>query len=349
MSQASRPAIPGKALGLAEIGEFGFIESIRPSCLVRPDNVLVPIGDDAAVFRVPHGRVSLLSTDLLLEGVHFLRHAAPPADLGHKALAVNLSDIAAMGGVPADAFVSLGVPSDISLEFLREFYRGMTDLARRFGVNILGGDTTTSRAGLVINVAITGTAGENQFLRRDGAKAGDLLAVTGPLGDSRAGLHYILNGLPPDTDEARHVYTAHVRPMPHVDEGRFLVGDGVRAGLDVSDGLAGDLGHVAKASGVGLRLFAARIPLSLELRAVCARLGQDPLTWALSGGEDYVLACALPAATALETATAFAARFGRPLHLIGETTADPSVRELTWPDGRSLPLGTGGWDHFRPG
>lgn len=331
---------------LDEIGEFGFIRRISRGCLVRPEGVARAIGDDAAAFAGRPGRLTLVTTDLLVERVHFLREATEPFNLGHKAMAVNLSDIAAMGGEPREAFVSLAIPRDCPVDFLEALYRGMLELAGRHQVNILGGDTTGSRADLVLSLTVVGEVAAEEVLYRSGARPGDLLCLTGPVGESRAGLHFVREGRLPPEGPLRRLLEAHLLPRPHLEEGRFLAASGAAtAALDVSDGLTSDLAHLAEESGVGFRVEADRLPLSEALRVFCAETGQEPLRFALAGGEDYVLAVTLKAERAAETQAAFAARFGRPLAAIGEATPAGGLT-LALPDGREEPLGPAGWDHF---
>jgi thiamine-monophosphate kinase len=171
---------------LKEIGEFGFIKKISRGCLIRPDNIVKAIGDDAAAFKTDAGRLSLVTTDLLVERIHFLRDAISGFDLGYKSLAVNLSDIAAMGGTAREAFVSIAIPENCPLEYLEDIYRGMKDLAARYEVNILGGDTTRSKIDLILNVAVHGEVAEKEMLCRDAARVGDIVFSTGFLGDRTA-------------------------------------------------------------------------------------------------------------------------------------------------------------------
>ncbi len=333
-------------MNLSEIGEFGFIERIREGCLVRPAGVVKAIGDDAAAFHPDAGRAALVTTDLLVEGVHFLRHAASPFDLGQKALAVNLSDIAAMGGEAREAFVSLGVPGDAPAAFLEEMYRGMKRLAAEFNVNILGGDLTGSGRDLIINVVVHGSVPVEEMLCRDGAGNGDVICVTGCPGESRAGWHMIRNNIPGDAPEWRRLIRAHVAPRPHLAEGRFLAGvGGVTAAIDVSDGLVGDLGHILEQSRVGARLYDERLPISGDLRLFCERFELDPVEYALAGGEDYILLCTVSRDKADGVIRRHEKTFDRPLHPIGEITAGELERVL--PDGRIRSLTPSGWDHFR--
>src|SRR6056297_1006894 len=193
-----------------DIGEFEFIKRLTGDCVINNSGIVRSIGDDAAVYDPEPGILQVLTTDLLAEDVHFTRKSISAWNLGYKSLAVNLSDIAAMGANPRHAFVSIAIPNDISVEYMDEVYAGMKELARIHNTNILGGDTTSSRSGLVINIAVTGSAPSNNLLYRNVAKKGDLVFVTGTLGDSRAGLHLILNDLPYSGDN-EELYMAHVR------------------------------------------------------------------------------------------------------------------------------------------
>lgn len=332
---------------LRSLGEFGFIERIRQGCLIRPEGVVRAIGDDAAAFATSADQVTLLTTDLLVERVHFLREAISGVDLGHKALAVNLSDIAAMGGSPREAFVSIAIPADCSLAYLEAIYAGMTDLARAHNVNILGGDTTASKGDLIINVALTGSVPEAELLRRDGARPGDLLVITGQIGESRAGLHLILNQIQADTPGLGRLLGAHLHPKPHLREGRFLATSGaVHAAMDVSDGLANDLAHILNQSGVGARLHADQLPISKDLKTFCDVFELDPVQFALAGGEDYVLLCTVDPENAAGLMSDYQETIGAPLTVIGEITAKGGA-EVVAVDGRRTSLEASGWEHFK--
>mgnify|MGYP001048699713 FL=1 len=334
-------------MSLRQIGEFGFIQRIRRGCIVRPQGIIRGIGDDAAAFRADGRLVCLITTDMLVERVHFLRGAIGGRDLGHKSMAVNLSDIAAMGGTAREAFVAVAVPDDCDLPYLDELFEGMKALAGKHAVNILGGDTTRSAADLIITVTVYGVVPENELLTRDAARPGDVIFSTGCLGDSRAGLHLILEHTPADTPACAALLEAHRRPSPHLAEGRFLAGRrGVHAAIDVSDGLSSDIGHIAEESRVGVRLFADRIPLSENLRAYCRRFGRSPLDYALAGGEDYTLLVTAAAEAAGGIAQEFEKIFGRKLEAIGAITDGRQI-ELVEPGGRTRPIAPTGWDHFK--
>jgi thiamine-monophosphate kinase len=333
-------------MNLKEIGEFGFIKKISRGCLIRPDNIIKAIGDDAAAFETEPDRLTLITTDLLVERIHFLRDAISGFDLGHKSLAVNLSDIAAMGGTAREAFVSIAIPDDCQLDYLEAIYEGIKNLASRFDVNVLGGDTTSSKKDLIINIVVQGTVPKDELLCRDGARPGDLIFSTGYLGDSKAGLHLILNQIEANSKTLKALLKAHLRPQPHLKEGRFLARQpGVHAAIDTSDGLSSDLGHIAEESQVGARLFGERIPISQNLKAFCTRFDFNPIDYALSGGEDYTLLCTIAAKNADQIARAFEREFKRPLFAIGEITAEKQI-EIIFPDGKTKPITPTGWDHF---
>jgi thiamine-monophosphate kinase len=336
-------------MSLKEIGEFGFIKKISRGCLIRPERIIKAIGDDAAAFTTDPAEVALVTTDLLVERIHFLRTSISGVDLGYKSLAVNLSDIAAMGGTAREAFVSIAVPADCSLAYLEAVYDGMKELAAAFDVNILGGDTTTSKIDLIINVVVYGSVVREQMLCRDAARPGDQIFSTGYLGDSRAGLHLILNDIAADTDQLQNLLRAHRRPEPHLQAGRFLAQQpAVRAAIDTSDGLSSDLGHIVEESGVGATLYYDNIPVSEDLKAFCTRFGFDPVEYALSGGEDYTLLCTIAPAEAEKIAGDFQSKFKRQLFRIGEITAQKKMA-IIYPDGSSRPIALTGWDHFKAG
>ena len=337
----------GQGRSLKDVGEFGFIERITPGCLVRPEGVYRAIGDDAAAFYSAPGQLSLVTTDLLVERVHFLRDATGGYDLGYKALAVNLSDIAAMGGKATQAFVSIAIPEDCNLGYLDDLYRGIQSLAAEFQVNILGGDTTSSKQDLVINIAVCGSVSEDEILCRDGAAPGDVICSTGHLGDSRAGLHLVLNDITADSEEMGTLFRAHVLPRPCLEEGRFLAGlSSVTSAIDVSDGLSSDLGHIVARSGVGARIYEERIPVSPELQVFCRRFGFNPVEYALAGGEDYTLLFTVPPEREAELVRRYGEKFGRGIRVLGEITGS-GVMEIVTVEGEIRPLDSSGWNHFK--
>jgi thiamine-monophosphate kinase len=336
----------GIPLKLRDIGEFGFIDRIAPLGNIRSDGVIKGIGDDCAVLSLPEDKYLLVTTDMLVEKVHFLLEWISAEELGAKSLAVNLSDIAACGGKPLDAFISIAVPDYIDIEWLDGFYRGMAGMARNFEVNLLGGDTTRSAGHLVVNVAVTGMVHRTEVLLRSTAKPGDALVLTGWLGASAAGVDLFLKKTTVQENVAFPLIQAQVNPRPHVREGRFLARSGaITAAIDVSDGLSSDLNHICEQSKVGARVFADKLPALPALFAAAQFMNKDPLDWILHGGEDYVLLAAVKR-EALNALVQEANKEGLVLTEIGEVT-DTGNAELVHTDGTLSALYPRGWDHFK--
>lgn len=314
-------------------GEFGLIDFIKTHFSV-PEGV-AGIGDDCAVMPSGDGEL-LFTTDLLMEGVHFLRNESSPEDVGWKAAAVNLSDIAAMGGVPVATFLSIALPKDAQGEWAERFISGYAELSRRFDVPLLGGDTTSSLRDVAINVGVLGRAPYGKSVRRSGAVAGHSIYVTGNLGSSAGGLQAILKGWEM-TPEVSSLITSHMKPMPRLTEGQALLESGlVGAMMDVSDGIASDLRHILKASGVGASVDLDSLPMADELRSVCLKYGQDAHELAASGGEDYELLFTAP--REIENLLDF------PVYRIGEIVPGDSLIWM-W-NGNAMDLDIKGFNHF---
>lgn len=274
---------------LNELGEFGLIDLIKQDTIYNHGSVVVGIGDDAAALLPTPRQLLLLTTDMLVESVHFDLATTTPWQLGYKSIAVNISDIAAMGGVPRHAVVSIAIPPSTSPDFVVNLYTGMKEICREFSVNIVGGDTVSSPRGIVINVTVSGEVEPVNLVRRSGAKPGDIVAVTGFLGNSAAGLSLLAAGEWEEYDFAWSLVTAHLTPRPQVKAGQLLAACGATSMDDISDGLASEAHEIANASKVGIKLYANQIPLSADLRAAADKLGKQALDWALYGGEDFQL------------------------------------------------------------
>ncbi|MBP2663426.1 MAG: thiL [Firmicutes bacterium] len=274
---------------LTKLGEFGLIDLIKQDTISDHSSVVLGIGDDAAVLLPTPRQLLLVTTDMLVESVHFDLATTTPWQLGYKAIAVNLSDIAAMGGVPRHAVVSVALPPSTPADFVVNLYQGMKEICHEFGVNIVGGDTVSTPQGLVINVTVTGEVAPVNLVRRSGAQIGDVVAVTGVLGNSAAGLDLLSVGDWEDFDFAWPLVTAHLSPRPQVKTGAILADAGATSMDDVSDGLASESHEIAKASGVGIKLYASQIPLAAELKEAAEKLGKQALDYALYGGEDFQL------------------------------------------------------------
>lgn len=304
--------------------------------------VVFGIGDDAAAWRPSRSNLSVISTDALLEDTHFTREHFSPAQIGHRALASNLSDIAAMGARPVLATVALGVPRTLDLEGVLELYRGMNALARRFGVTIAGGDLVRSDK-LMLSITVVGQVRASNIKRRDGARRNDVLAVTGPLGASRAGFDSLAH---PGKLEPLLESTAlakHRTPEPRVAQGRWLAASQyVHALMDLSDGLSRDVPRMARASRLGARL--EHIPVAPEARVMAEILAVDPVDYTCEAGEDFELLCAVAPRAFQHLAQRYERRFGHALYRIGTLHEGTGV---TLRNGKGeTPLTTAGWDHF---
>lgn len=340
---------------ISELGEFGLIDRLAQAFAEagRPDSLLVGIGDDTAAWRA--SGVQLITTDTLIEGTHFSLRYWSWRDLGWNSLAVNVSDVAAMGGTPEQALLTLALPPETAVADLDELTAGLVEAGREYGTAIVGGDIVACDT-LMVTVALTGRAavdadGEPLLMTRDGARVGDVIAVTGYLGDSAGGLRLLLGEQETDPEAAEYLKRAHLRHRPALAVGRTAARLGVRAAIDVSDGLLQDLGHVCHASGLGAEVRAAGVPMSPAL--VRAFPGQA-LALACSGGEDYQLLLLAPGHTIQQVQRASKG----PVSIIGEMVADPEHRvRLLDATGKELSLPAapagggsasgGGWDHLR--
>ncbi len=332
---------------LSDIGEFGFIDRIAKDGIIRPGGLIQGIGDDTAVLEKDSQTHYLVTKDLLVEDVHFLKHKITPWQLGWKSLAVNLSDIAAMGGIAKEAFLSLGIPKDMDVEFWDEFYRGFKELAAEWDVNLTGGDTTGSQGPIVVSVTVVGEVPVSEVVYRKGAASRDHVVVTGYLGDSAAGLQIILDN---DTESERNfpsLLEAHNQPRPHLDEGRWLAASGaVTSMIDISDGLASDLGHILERSEMGASINLSNIPLSEPFQEYVEFRGLDPWKLSLSVGEDYVLLCTIRDDNFEEIRQQWEQRYQFPLCEVGIIEVEPGIRHQHR-DGESTIELLSGFDHFR--
>lgn len=309
------------------MGEFGLVERLtaRFAASTAPEPAVGP-GDDAAVLAAPDGRV-VATTDLLVDGRHFRRDWSTAEDVGRKAAAQNLADVAAMGAHPTGLLVGLAVPPDIQVAWLEALADGMRAECEPLGARVVGGDVVRCDT-LTVAVTALGDLRGRDPVRRDGARPGDVVAYTGRLGWAAAGLAVLGRGFRSPVG----VVAAHRRPEPPYAEGPRAAGLGATAMVDVSDGLVADLQHVAVASGVGIELDTARLELPAKLRDVGTALGIDPMTWVLAGGEDHALAATFPGASPPP----------EPWRVIGRVARGRGVVV----DGSAYDA-PGGWDHFR--
>jgi thiamine-monophosphate kinase len=336
-------------MNIEELGEFGLIERIKRLLPSENGNVLLGIGDDVAIVRGNGPNVWLATCDVQMEGAHFLRNTVSPRDLGRKALAVNLSDIAATGGIPRYALISLGLPKDLPVEFIDELYAGLRFEAERSGTTIIGGNISRSRLGLFIDIFLLGEAQEGHILLRSGARTGDKIVVTGTLGDAAAGAALLLDPLLPATDAyAARARTRFNLPAARLKESGIIASShAASAMIDISDGLAGDLQHICNRSGVGAIIYTDRLPVEKENRDLSKRVKGDELDFAVFGGEDYELLFTVAKEKAPSLAEKITAETGTPVSIIGEILPASDGRRLVLPDGMEIPLEARGWDHFK--
>jgi thiamine-monophosphate kinase len=330
------------------ISEREFISRIRSRISPGSRQLVKGIGDDCAVYRIGgdrSARLGLVSADSLIEGVHFDLSWHPPALLGKKAAAVNLSDVAAMGGVPTFILLSLAVAPEVSPIFLDAFVQGFLAQLKKYGVILIGGDTVKSGSEMVISVTVMGEVDEGRVVYRSGAKVGDLVWVSGSLGDAAAGLMICSGAGGQEILSWPSLVEAHLNPEPEVELGRILGESGlVTSMIDMSDGLATDLAHICAESSCGALLKADEIPVSAELKAAAKALKVSSLDLAICGGEDYRLLFTTPASVREELCDRVHAANGRPMFCIGEIVAEPGV--ILQADTFNKKIDFAGFDHF---
>lgn len=328
-----------------EVSEFELIRLLAealgsPAQSEGPFRRRLSIGDDAAAWDGPEG-TTVMTSDALVEGVHFDLDNTSWRDLGWKSMAVNQSDVAAMGCEPLYSQVTLGLRGDLPVEGIVDMYRGMAEAFGRYGGRIVGGDIVRSPV-FFVAVAMVGAPSTEQgdrLMTRAAARPGDVVAVTGSLGCSAAGLRMLRGRLAFDSETTRHLRDAHGRPVPRVAAGDALSRAGVAAAIDVSDGLVADLGKLSEASHVGARIYSERVPADGYLRSC---FPDDCLELALSGGEDYELVFAAP----LWVVEAAVPGMDVPVSVIGDIVSGPPEVTVVDADGRTVPVERGGWEHF---
>jgi thiamine-monophosphate kinase len=330
---------------LKDIGEFGFINRFAH----KFDNLInkeeIGIGDDCAVIPLNQTENYVISTDLLMEDIHFLKDKISPEELGYKSLAVNLSDIAAMGANPKFSFLSLAIPSNISVEYLDAFMKGYHALSDKYKVPLMGGDTTKSTGKLAINVAVVGQCKKTEIHLRSMAKKGDLICVTGSLGNSAGGLKILLDNLELNT-ENNFLVQKHHAPEPRIEEGKWLAQQkSVHAMMDISDGISSDLLHILDASKKSAFIDTHKLPISKTLNAVALKNKWNSIELAISGGEDYELLFTMEAKDYVRLKKEYKTHFSTEISAIGEIKEGPSG--ITWQkDGQIVSHKKSGYNHF---
>ena len=334
---------------IAELGEFGLIARITAG-LPRSADVIVGVGDDAAVLDMGGGELLVATCDAQVEDTHFRLQHTNPHDIGRRALAVNLSDVAAMGGKPRFALISLLMPPTLDVAILDGIYEGLREEAEQFDVALVGGNIARNAERLIIDITLLGTGMRNRLLRRDSAKPGEVVMVTGSLGSAAAGLlvledEQLAAKIP--SENLLGVLAAQRTPTPRVAAGQWLAQHGVTTGIDVSDGLAADISHICEASGAGMRIEAESLPIQPEVVTLATLAGREPQELALFGGEDYELVFTVPADRADVVAHELFVATGVKATAIG-TVCEGSAMTL-FRQGKPFPLRSTGWDHLRSG
>jgi thiamine-monophosphate kinase len=334
-------------MNISELGEFGLIDLLRGMVDTARDKnssaqpeLILGIGDDAAAWQADKS-VQLATADTLVQDVHFKLDFISWEDLGWKAMAVNLSDIAAMGGLPRYALVSLSLPDSTEIDSVTDLYRGMIELSGRFDTVIIGGNISSAPQ-VAINITMLGYSNTDResILTRSAARKGDKIAVTGYLGASAAGLKILKDNIRQDSESGKILKQAFLRPNPRIQEGQILVKNGVMSAIDISDGLVADLGHICKASSVGARIYTSLIPVHSDVTSL---FGKDALGLALSGGEDYeLLFTGTP-----EIINNIQDTASCPVTVIGEIIEDSTEKvKVIDENGNSFSPESTGWQHF---
>lgn len=331
------------------MGEFALIKRLTKDFPLYHESTRLGVGDDAAVIAYPEGLQTLLTTDLLLEGIHFDLTYTPLRHLGYKAAVGSFSDIYAMNGHPQQLTCSIGVSARFAVEDLEELYAGLRLACERYGVDLVGGDTSASLTGLCISITCLGVARPEDIVRRSGAKPTDLICVTGNLGAAYMGLQLLerekrvfageQGDFEPDFAEHEYILERQLRPEARQDIILALAQQGLRptAMIDSSDGLASELLHIAKESGVGIRIYEDRLPIDIETLRMAEELKMSTTTVAMNGGEDFELIFTVPLAE-LDRLKELEG-----VHIIGHVTPETQGCYLVTPDGAELRLRAQGW------
>jgi thiamine-monophosphate kinase len=339
-----------KRTEISEIGEFGLIDHIDKNIKLKHASTIRGIGDDAAVI-MSGDHVKVVTTDLLLEGVHFDLAYAPLTHVGFKAVAVNISDVAAMNAIPKQITVSIALSNRFSLEAVDALYEGINAAAEHYNIDVIGGDTTASRSGLVISITAIGEAAKEQVVYRSGAKEKDIVCVTGDLGGALVGLQIL--------EREKQVYLANPEMKPELDQYQIVTGRQLRpearmdiihemrdfdviptSMMDISDGLASELFHICKSSNVGITIYEDKLPIDKQTFDTAVALGMDPITCVLNGGEDYELLFTIDQ-------NDYEKLEKHPdIHFIGHVTKAEEGKYLVTKSGTAVALKAQGWKHF---
>jgi thiamine-monophosphate kinase len=341
-----------KTTPVSSLGEFGLIDHLTRNVSLYHKETIKGIGDDTAVIHKSDEEYLLITKDLLLEGVHFNIMYSPLKHLGYKAIAVNLSDIYAMNGIPTQVILGIGISSRYTVEALEEFYEGIRLACEKFKVDLVGGDTTSSQSGLVISVTAIGKVASEKVVYRSGAQTNDLICVSGNLGAAYAGLLILERerqvfkvnpDIQPDLSQFSYVLERQLKPEPRRDIIELLELQNIipTSMIDISDGLASEVLHICKSSGKGALIYEEKIPIDMQTASVAHEFKIDPTTFALSGGEDYELLFTVSQQDYEKIKDI------EQISIIGHITENNQLIDLVTTSGNQIPLTAQGWDSFR--
>ncbi|MCF8238521.1 MAG: thiamine-phosphate kinase [Saprospiraceae bacterium] len=336
---------------VGQLGEFGLIDRLTKPFTPNQPTTIKGVGDDAAVLDTGGDQFTLVSTDMLVEGIHFDMMYTPLKHLGYKAVVVNLSDIYAMNGKPSHITVSLGISNRFSVEALEELYAGIQLACETYDVDLIGGDTTSSNKGLIISITALGSVDKDKVVYRSGAKVGDLICITGDLGAAYLGLQLMERekqlyldqpDIQPDLEDQKYLIGRQLKPEARKDMIAAFAQNSLKptSMIDISDGLASELFHIGKQSGVGAYLEESGIPMHQDAKMMALKFQMDPTTCALSGGEDYELLFTI------DPADVDRVRFLPDIYIAGEIVPAEDGFTLHTTGGKRHPLKAQGWNHF---
>lgn len=336
---------------ISTLGEFGLIDHLTQNIELQNASSVLGVGDDAAV--IDHfGKQTVITTDLLIEGVHFDLIYTPLKHLGYKSVVVNLSDIYAMNATPTQITLSIGISNRFSLEAIDEFYEGVYAACDKYGVDLVGGDTTSSQKGFIISVTAIGEVAPDKFVKRSTARKGDLICVSGYLGSAYVGLLFLERekkifiespGVQPDLEGESYVIGRLLKPEARKDIVEFLAQNEITptAMMDVSDGLSSEVLHICKQSGLGCVLYEEKIPIAEQMRQAAYKFEIDPTACALSGGEDYELIFTIPQEEYEKLV------LNEEISVIGYMTEAEQGANIITKGGSKYPVTAQGWNHLK--
>jgi len=347
---------------LFQLGELAIIEEFYRRFLNHGPKIALNIGDDAAAIETDDENLLLITTDILVEGIHFKRDYCSPQLLARKSLAINLSDIAAMGGKPRHFLITLSLPGDLEIDFLDAFIEGLLEEAKRYNVSLIGGDTSSSKREIIISLTLLGQAKKEEIITRSGAKPGYYLYVSGNIGCSAAGLSLLNKGYRLEGDKvlrdgrridkkeeklAKQCLLAHLAPSPRVKLGRMLATEGLaQAMIDLSDGISRDLNHICRLSKCGAIIKKDSLPIAESTYYWAEKLTLSPYNLALNGGEDYELLFATPPEKEEQLQSLIKEKNLTLVTKIGEILEEKKGIKISQPEGEPIPLVDKGHNHF---